>query len=168
MLRLTHRLFAGKVVRVGDSHSLSRTFTQADVDAYAKLIGDHNPIHLDANAARTAGFPNTICHGVLVGSLFSTIMGMHLPGPQSVYMQQSFQFTAPVFVGDEVTATVRVKQFHKDKKMLWLDTTVTKAIKRADGQTETVACIQGSALGLNKTLVLEGDSEWTFVREGKK
>lgn len=157
------RMSSGRVFRVGDSHSVTRTFTQEDVNAFARLIGDHNPIHLDVAAAQKAGFPNTICHGVLVGSLFSTIMGMHLPGPQSVYMQQTFQFTAPVFVGETVTATVRVREFHREKKMLWLDTIVTKPNTAANNSEPTV-CIAGTALGLNKTLQLEGDSPWTFVR----
>jgi 3-hydroxybutyryl-CoA dehydratase len=153
---------AGKIVRVGDAHSVTRTFTQTDVTTFAHLIGDCNPIHLDIAAAQKAGFPNTICHGVLVGSLFSTIMGMHLPGAQSVYLQQSFQFVAPVFVGEEVTATVRVREFHREKKMLWLDTTVSKRSQK-EGEPELV-CIQGTALGLNKTLQLEGESAWTYVR----
>lgn len=161
-MRRTWCRLAGRVVRVGDSHSVTRVFSQADVNTFANLIGDCNPIHLDVAAAKQAGFPNTICHGVLVGSLFSNIMGMHLPGAQSVYLQQSFQFVAPVFVGEEVTATVRVREFNREKKMLWLDTTVSKKnTKEGDGD---VLCIQGTALGLNKTLQLEGDSPWTFVR----
>lgn len=155
-----------RLVKIGDSHSVQRTFTQEDVKQFAALVGDSNPIHLDPVAAQKARFPRPICHGVLVGSLFSNIMGMHLPGPQSVYLHQTFQFLAPVLVDEQVTATVRVKQFHKEKQMLWLDTIVTKkGVNPKTGKEEDVVCIKGTALGLNKLLTFEGESEWTYVRE---
>mmetsp|Transcript_71580 Transcript_71580/g.83264 ORF Transcript_71580/g.83264 Transcript_71580/m.83264 type:complete len:165 (+) Transcript_71580:51-545(+) len=161
MYSLSRHVLARKF-KVGDVYSVRRVFTQEDVNTFAKLIGDTNPIHLDREAAKKAGFPNTICHGALVGSLFSTIMGMHLPGPQSVYMHQTYQFTAPVLVGEEVTATVRIKEFLKERKLLWLETTITKSA--GEPEKPPKVCISGTALGMNKTLELEGESTWTYVR----
>ena len=168
-----------RTIQLGDQHSITRSFSHADLVCFATLVGDSNPIHVDEAAARAAGFPACICHGVLVGSLFSNLMGMHLPGPQSVYLQQSFNFLKPVFVGDEVTATVRVREFNRHKSLIWLDTTVTKRSNRpppssCDGGQQggkeavgedAIVCIAGTALGMNKTVEFIGDSPWTFVRD---
>ncbi len=96
-MRRSHLL--RRIIQVGDTHTITRVFTQEDVRQFALLVGDSNPIHLDPTAAAAAGFPQIICHGILVGSLFSNIMGMHLPGPQSVYLQQTLNFVKPVLVG---------------------------------------------------------------------
>ena len=148
-----------RVIRIGDKAALKHKFTQNDVKTFSQLCGDHNPIHLQREAAVTAGFPNCLCHGALVGSLFSTIMGTDLPGPASVYLYQTFQFVAPVFVGDEVEATVIVKEFMKSKGLIRLNTTVSKRGPEGD-----VLCISGEAVGMNKTVTFDGESAWTFVR----
>ncbi len=163
--RLLHR-----TIQLGDTHAISRVFSLDDVRNFAALVGDSNPIHLDVNAARAAGFDQCICHGVLVGSLFSTIMGMHLPGPQSVYLQQSFSFVRPVLVGEEVTAKVTVREFNRHKSLIWLDTVVTKMeyknkIATNAGVGEEVICVTGAALGMCKVVQFVGDSPWTFVRD---
>ncbi|MEZ5477348.1 MAG: MaoC family dehydratase [Thiolinea sp.] len=69
-----------KVLQVGDTASLTRAFSEADVRTYAELCGDKNPVHLDAEYAADTQFGERIVHGMLVSSLFSTLLGMHLPG----------------------------------------------------------------------------------------
>lgn len=88
---------------------------------------------------------------MLVSSLFSTIMGMHLPGPQSIYMQQSLNFRAPVYVGDLVTAEVVVTDFDVVKGNIWFATTV----KDAAGKV----LIDGKALGRNVIVPFERSIE---------
>ena len=145
---------APRIVRVGDTYAIRRTFTREDVATFAKLCGDNNPIHLDDEAAKKLGFPRAIVHGQLVASLFSYILGTYLPGPQSVYVSQGVQFRAPVLVGDEVEARVTVVKFRADKGLIDTETTVTRV-------RDNVVAISGNSLGMNKVVRLEGATpEW--------
>jgi 3-hydroxybutyryl-CoA dehydratase len=103
------------IFEVGQSASLTRTFTQADVEAFAALTGDVNPVHLDEAHAAESRFGRRICHGMLVGSLFTTLFGTQLPGPGALYLGQNLRFKAPVYPGDELTATVTLTQLREDK-----------------------------------------------------
>lgn len=114
-----------KVVQVGDKATRQRTFTEADVHQFADLTGDHNPVHLDAEFAAGTQFKARIAHGMLVGSLFTGILGEELPGPGSIYMSQNLSFKAPVYLGQEVTATVEVTSIREGKGIVSLDTYVT-------------------------------------------
>lgn len=114
-----------KVVQVGDKAARQRTFTEADVHQFADLTGDHNPVHLDAEFAAGTQFKAQIAHGMLVGSLFTGILGEELPGPGSIYMSQNLSFKAPVYLGQEVTATVEVTSIREGKGIVSLDTYVT-------------------------------------------
>jgi acyl dehydratase len=89
-------------VSVGAFAHLARRFTAADVLAFAKLSGDHNPIHLDEAFARSTPFGRCIVHGMLYSSLFSTMFATRIPG--CIYVSQNLAFKAPVFVGDAVIA----------------------------------------------------------------
>lgn len=160
MLRACRMMGCPRIVRVGDTHVMHKTYTQEDVRLYASLIGDLNPIHQNIEAAKKAGFTNCVVHGMLVASLFSTSMGMYLPGPQSVYLHQAVDFTAPVIVGDPLEITVRVKEFHKSRSLILLETTVEKP-KEGGGK---IVCVKGQGLGMNKAVTLEGESVWTFTR----
>ena len=115
-----HRTF-----QVGDKAARKRIFTDADVNQFADLTGDHNPVHLDAEFAAGTQFKAQIAHGMLVGSLFTGILGEELPGPGSIYMVQNLSFKAPVYLGQEVTATVEVTSIREGKGIVSFDTTVT-------------------------------------------
>ncbi len=93
---------------VGDRDSFAKTITQADVELYAGLVGDTNPVHLDREAAAKSFFGERVAHGMLVAGLISTVLGTRLPGPGSIYMSQQLRFTRPVRLGDTVTATAVV------------------------------------------------------------
>ena len=95
-------------VAVGDRASLSRTFTAADLEAFAGVTGDRNPIHLDAAYASTTPFARRLVHGMLCANLFSAVFAARAPG--SVYVSQTLRFAAPVHLGDTVTAHIEVKQ----------------------------------------------------------
>jgi acyl dehydratase len=86
------------------------------------VTGDHNPIHVDEEFAKTTRFGRRIAHGMLTASLISSVLANKLPGEGSVYLAQTLQFVAPVFAGDEVTARVTVKEIRQDKPILKLDT----------------------------------------------
>lgn len=97
----------------GQSASLSRKLSQADISAFAEVSGDTNPAHLDAAYAETTRFHGVIAHGLWGGSLISALLGTRLPGAGSIYLEQSFRFSAPVYPGDHVTATVTVVRKHE-------------------------------------------------------
>jgi 3-hydroxybutyryl-CoA dehydratase len=92
------------------------------VVAFARLSGDDNPIHLDPDAARTAGVEGTIVHGALVMGLFSRLLGTRLPGPGTVYLGQEIRFVRPVYPGATVTAHVEVVSVREDKPVIVLRT----------------------------------------------
>ena len=107
---------------VGDSAEITKTIEQSDIDAFANVTGDHNPVHVDEEFARTTRFGRRIAHGMLTASLISAVLANKLPGEGSVYLGQTLQFVAPVFPGDEITARVTVREVREDKPILKLET----------------------------------------------
>jgi acyl dehydratase len=97
------------VLRPGDEASLSSSFSARDVRIFAELTGDINPVHLDDAYAATTIFSRCIVHGKLVEGLISAILGTKLPGPMSIFRHTEATFLAPVYIGDEVMATVCVR-----------------------------------------------------------
>lgn len=110
----------------GLTASFSRTVTEADIYTMADVIGDHNPIHTDPEAAAQSPFGERIAHALLPAGYISTVLGMILPGPGTVYLHQSLDFKAPVKIGDTVTATVTVTEVLNPAKGIYkLHTTCT-------------------------------------------
>lgn len=112
-------------IKVGNEASFAKTITEADVLLYAGLSGDFNPIHIDAEYAKRSLFKERIAHGMLVSSLISAVLGTQLPGPNSIYLGQDLKFTAPVKIGDTVTAVATVTEKRDDKRIIKLRTTVS-------------------------------------------
>jgi len=108
--------------RVGERASFTKTVTEADVTTFAGLIGDFNPIHVDAEYARRSRFGQRVAHGMFTGGLISAVLGNKLPGPGSIYLSQQLEFLAPVFIGDTITAMVEVTSWRPDKRILTLKT----------------------------------------------
>lgn len=109
-------------LKMGDKVSISKCFTETDVQLFSELSLDENPLHLDPDFAKESIFGQRIVHGMLVSSLFSGLLGCQLPGEGSIYLGQSLRFKAPVYLGDEVTATVEVLQVRPDKPIVTLRT----------------------------------------------
>lgn len=109
-------------LKVGATVSWARTITQADIEAFAALTGDYNPLHLDETFARNTRFGRPVAHGMLVASLISAVLGQLLPGPGTIYLSQSLQFLRPVYPGDTVTAIVEVIHIREDKPVVTLAT----------------------------------------------
>jgi acyl dehydratase len=108
--------------KVGDSAEITKTIEQADIHAFADVTGDHNPVHLDEEFAKTTRFGRTIAHGMFTASLISAVLANKLPGEGSVYLGQTLQFVAPVFAGDRITARVTVKELREGKSIVKLET----------------------------------------------
>jgi len=109
-------------IQVGEHAKLTRTVSAADVEAFAEITGDRNPVHLDATFAATTRFGRPIAHGMLCGGLISAVLGTRLPGPGAVYLQQTMQFKAPTFIGDTVTVLVTVIAVREDKPIVTMRT----------------------------------------------
>lgn len=130
------------MIQIGDSASLSKTFTEKDVLAFAEISGDQNPVHLDADFAASTPFKKQLVHGMLTAGLISAVLGMKLPGPGSIYLKQELNFKAPVFFGDTITATVTVTKAREDKPIVTLKTVCTNQDEVVVIEGEAVLLIQ--------------------------
>ena len=104
----------------GMSRSISKTITEREIDMFAHLSEDRNPLHLCEETARKSIFKERIAHGMLSASLFSAIIGERLPGHGTIYLSQNLRFTAPVRIGDHVVATVTVDRITPEKRRVLL------------------------------------------------
>ena len=95
-------------LRLGDTASLVRTLTYKDIEVFAIMSGDVNPAHVDEAFAKSDMFHKVVAHGMWSASLISTVLGTELPGPGTIYLDQSLHFRRPVGLGDTVTVTVKV------------------------------------------------------------
>ena len=93
------------------------------VDSFAEITGDNNPIHMDEKYASKTPFKKCIAHGILSAGFISSVLAKHMPGPGTVYLSQTLQFLSPVFIGDELEVSVRVKHIREDKPIANLETT---------------------------------------------
>ena len=109
-------------LEVGMSAVFGKTITEADILMFSGVSGDTNPVHLDEEYAGSTMFEGRIAHGILVGSLISTVLGTRLPGPGAVYVSQTLKFMAPVRAGDTVRARVTITELDVEKKRVKLDT----------------------------------------------
>jgi 3-hydroxybutyryl-CoA dehydratase len=111
---------------VGDSASFTKRIALSDIDAFARVSGDANPVHIDEQWADASFFKGRIAHGILTGGLISAAIGMQLPGPGTIYLSQTLKWLAPVRPGDELTATVTVREIVAERNRVVLDTVVMR------------------------------------------
>ncbi|NLG85815.1 MAG: MaoC family dehydratase [Firmicutes bacterium] len=112
-------------IKVGEKASFTKTVTETDIIQFAGISGDFNPVHINKEFAKNSMFKERIAHGILTASFISAVAGTQLPGPNSIYLKQVLNFTAPVKIGDTITATVEVISKRDDKHLITLDTTCT-------------------------------------------
>ena len=127
----------------GQHASFRKTFTDEDVRRFIEITGDTNPLYVDDEFAARTRFGRRVVHGMLAASLFSTIMGMLLPGTGAIYRSQTIRFLLPVYVGDTVTAHF-----------------VVRSVDRAKHRLEIEAWIENEA----GEHVIEGDCEAGLLR----
>ncbi len=112
-------------IEPGMSRSLSKVITDEDIVLFAKVSTDHNPVHLDDEYAKTTMFGGRIAHGMLSASLISAVLAEKLPGHGTIYLGQTLKFLAPVRPGEEVTATLTVKDVNREKRRVVMDAVCT-------------------------------------------
>jgi len=111
-------------IKIGDRASFRRTVTEQDIDEFAALSGDFNPLHIDGEYAANTQFGRRIVHGMFLASLFSRLVGMHLPGRRCLYMSQSLDFIQPVYVGEEIEVVGKVQRKQDATKTLVIRTEI--------------------------------------------
>lgn len=107
----------GRTFKVGDSASITRTISQADIAAFAAVSGDDQPLHLDEAFAAQSKFGGIVAHGMLTGAIFSALLGKHLPGEGTILVGMSLTFTNPVRPGDVVTFSCRITSIAERGRM---------------------------------------------------
>lgn len=115
---------------IGDQASRTVLVTEEAIALFVRLSGDSNPIHSDEDFTRTTQFGGRIAPGIQIASYISAVIANDLPGPGSIYLEQSLRFEAPVFIGDEITTTVRVLEFPRPGRARLETTCVNKAGSR--------------------------------------
>ncbi|MGH2417788.1 MAG: MaoC family dehydratase [Candidatus Limnocylindria bacterium] len=118
---------------VGATASWSRTLTADDVEAFAGISGDRNPLHFDADFAARTKVGRLVVQGGLTTGLFNALVAMELPGPGSVFLHQEWDYPAPVYIGDTITATAEVIEARADKPITRL-----RCIARREDGTEVL------------------------------
>jgi acyl dehydratase len=118
---------------VGQRATWTRTFSAEDVELFARVSGDLNPLHFDPQFAAATRVGRLIVHGGLTTGLFNALVAMELPGPGSVFVQQQWEYPAPVYIGDTVVAEAEVIEARADKPITRL-----RCVARRDDGTEVL------------------------------
>jgi acyl dehydratase len=132
-------------LEVGHRARRSKTVTARDVELYAEITEDRNPLHFDPEFAARTRFGRLVAQGGITSGMLNALVAMDLPGPGTVFMSQTLRYLAPTYVGDTLTAEVEVLAVKPDKPVCQLKATITNQ----DG-----------------TVVLEGEC-WTYTLQPK-
>jgi 3-hydroxybutyryl-CoA dehydratase len=111
-----------KSLKIGDKISVKRIFTKNDVELFASLTGDYNPVHFDEKYASLTIFKKPIVHGPLVITMITTLFANNLPGPGTVYLSHDVKYFNPVFINDEIIGTVEIVDIN-EKQHIFVKTT---------------------------------------------
>ena len=111
-------------IEIGLTKQFQITITESMIDDFAKISGDYNPLHMDEKFAQSRDFKNRVCHGMLLGSLFSRLIGMCVPGKYGLYFSQTLNFVNPTIVDDTVTVTGKVISKSESTRIIELKTTI--------------------------------------------
>jgi len=103
---------------VGQHASFVKTFTEDDVQRFIAITGDVNPLHVNDSFASRTPFGRRVLHGMLTASLFSTMVGMLIPGTGAIYRSQTIAFLKPVYIGDTITAHFVIRGIDREKHRL--------------------------------------------------
>lgn len=108
-------------IQLGDKASQTVEITKSNVHTFGEITNDYNPAHFDEEYASTTMFKECISHGMYVGSLFSKVFGMDLPGKGAIYVSQNLKFKSPVYFGDVIKAEVEVKEMNVERNRVYFD-----------------------------------------------
>tara|TARA_R110001592_G_scaffold337300_1_gene623598 strand:- start:215413 stop:215886 length:474 start_codon:yes stop_codon:yes gene_type:complete len=128
-------------ISIGQTASYSKQITELDIQLFAAVSGDVNPVHLDADYAAGSMFGERIAHGMLTGAIISAALAMELPGPGTVYLSQNLRFRLPVKIGDIITVVLEVTEKRDRRKVITLDCRASNTAGKvvATGSAEVMA-----------------------------
>ena len=109
---------------VGQKANFFKKIDDALVNDFAKISGDFNPLHMNDEYASTTNFKKRVCHGMLLASFFSQLVGMHLPGKNSLYFSQTLNFRNPCFIDDNITIEGEIIEKKSNMKLITIKTTI--------------------------------------------
>ena len=115
-----------KNISIGQKATRSTTVTDDHVKTYADLSGDYNPLHFDKDFTAKTKFKNLVAQGGLTTGLLHALVAMDMPGPGTVFLSQNWKFTAPVFIGDTITAVAEVLSIHESKPVTHIAINITQ------------------------------------------
>lgn len=130
------------MIKVGDIYSETFSISESQVDKFAELSGDYNPLHISDEIAKKSIFGQRVVHGILGASKISKVLGVNFPGEGTIYLNQTLSFNKPIFPNDQYTIKLVIKSIKKDKGVLTISTTIF------DKNEDVV--IDGEAVVLNK------------------
>jgi 3-oxoacyl-[acyl-carrier protein] reductase len=143
-------------IEVGTSAVWSHEITAAEVDAFAQLSGDRNPLHMDDEFARRQGFSGRVVHGMLINAFLSRMLGMDLPGAGVLWLSQSTRFVQPTYIGSRIEVMTTVKHKSESTRSLVLETLVRDARGETvlTGESKVMVLGQVPAVPWTETVVL--------------
>ncbi|WP_044213024.1 MaoC family dehydratase [Flammeovirga sp. OC4] len=134
------------MLSIGDNYATNFSFTQNQVNAFAELTGDTNPIHIDDEFASKTPFKKPIMHGFLSASIFSRVLGTEFPGNGSVYLSQQMDFLRPMFVNEEYEANFEITEIDSRRKTAIIKTIITSVANKK-------VMVKGEAKIMHKELI---------------
>ncbi|MDR3564064.1 MAG: MaoC family dehydratase [Negativicutes bacterium] len=111
-------------IEIGETASITKMISEADIVNFAGIIGDFNPVHINPEYAKTTMFGERIAHGMLTASFISTLVGCCIPGVNALYLSQEVKFVKAVKIGDTITATAKVIEKIDAKRRVIMETTI--------------------------------------------
>ncbi len=109
---------------VGQKITFSKKIDESLLNDFAKISGDFNPLHMDNEYAKKTKFGKRVCHGMLLASFFSQLVGMNLPGKNSLYFSQTLNFRNPCFIDDEITVEGEIIEKKSNIKLISIKTII--------------------------------------------
>jgi len=127
-------------IKIGQKKKFTITITKSLIDDFAKISGDYNPLHMNDEYASSTIFEKRVCHGMLLSSFFSKLIGMYLPGKNALYFSQSLQFKSPCFIDDEIFVEGEVLDKSNSTRIITVKTTIEKISGEClvDGQAKVI------------------------------
>ena len=131
-------------ITIGQTASYAKVIAERDIQLFAAVSGDVNPVHLDSEFAATTSFGERIAHGMLTGAIISAALAMELPGPGTIYLSQTLRFRLPVKIGDTITVALQVTDKQERRGIVVLDCKASNQAGKvvATGSAEVIAPAQ--------------------------
>jgi acyl dehydratase len=130
-------------INVGMKKQFNKIISESMVNDFAKLSGDYNPLHVNEEYARQTNFKKRVCHGMLLTSFFSRLIGMYLPGKQALLFSQSLNFVNPCFINDKITIYGKIISKNESTKTIIVNTNITNQEKKKIVYGEICVLLRG-------------------------